>query len=99
MDIQALWELLKEHQELVYGLLLFALSEILGMNPRWQANSVIQFLMGVLKSKVSKAPPVVLLAVALSATGCASLVQTCHEFAQYVDIKAIDCADEEDEKK
>lgn len=41
---------------------------------------------------------VLCIAVLLSA-GCASIVEKCHEFSKYVDIKAIDCAEEEPEKK
>lgn len=32
-------------------------------------------------------------------SGCASLVEKCHEFSKYVDIKAIDCAEEKPQPK
>ena len=38
---------------------------------------------------------ILLLGLVLVVGGCASLTQKCHEFAKYVDIKAIDCAEEE----
>lgn len=40
-----------------------------------------------------------LISLLLSLSACASLVEKCHEFSKYVDIKAIDCAGEELEKK
>lgn len=40
---------------------------------------------------------ILLLLTMFAFSGCASLVEKCHEFAKYVDIKAIDCASEEPE--
>lgn len=40
-----------------------------------------------------------LLVLVLSLSACASFVEKCHEFSKYVDIKALDCASDEPEKK
>ena len=37
--------------------------------------------------------------VLMNLSACASLVEKCHEFSKYVDIKAIDCADDEPAEK
>lgn len=46
---------------------------------------------------INKTFCVVLLAFAVN--GCASFVEKCHEFSKYVDIKAIDCAEEKPQPK
>ncbi len=71
MEFQALLDLAKEHQELLYGLLLFLISELIGMSPKLQANSVIQLIIQVLRSKVKKTPPVVILLGFIFLSGCA----------------------------